>query len=275
VRAAPVPVTLISGYLGAGKTTLVNYILTAQHGRRIAVILNEFGEELGIEKALVADPRTGQVGGCVCVCVCVRRRSRVQTDRAREPCPSPLPHSGLPFSHPHSCPAATIGTSWARERVERNVGGIVACTRGELMPCGWCRVHEKGVRRELSQRGDTGCALATPDDAVAGCGLDMVECVEGRVCAASVQGESMRASGWLGTQAGADAEGSEGLVEEWVELANGCICCTVKSSFLQALESLLLRRHKFDYILIETTGLADPGGGRMCTQHTHSSEVPS
>ena len=44
-----------------------------------------------------------------------------------------------------------------------------------------------------------------------------------------------------------------------MELANGCICCTVKSSFLQALESLLLRRHKFDYILIETTGLADPG----------------
>jgi G3E family GTPase len=61
VRPAPVPVTLISGYLGAGKTTLVNYILTAQHGRRIAVILNEFGEELGIEKALVADPRVGQV----------------------------------------------------------------------------------------------------------------------------------------------------------------------------------------------------------------------
>lgn len=61
MRPAPVPVTLISGYLGAGKTTLVNYILTAQHGRRIAVILNEFGEELGIEKALVADPRVGQV----------------------------------------------------------------------------------------------------------------------------------------------------------------------------------------------------------------------
>ena len=65
MRAAPVPVTLISGYLGSGKTTLVNYILTAQHGRRIAVILNEFGEELGIEKALVADPRTGQVRVCM------------------------------------------------------------------------------------------------------------------------------------------------------------------------------------------------------------------
>mmetsp|Transcript_6210 Transcript_6210/g.12656 ORF Transcript_6210/g.12656 Transcript_6210/m.12656 type:complete len:113 (-) Transcript_6210:22-360(-) len=51
----PCPVTLISGYLGAGKTTFVNYILTEQHGRRIAVILNEFGEGLNVEKALVND----------------------------------------------------------------------------------------------------------------------------------------------------------------------------------------------------------------------------
>lgn len=40
----PVPVTLITGYLGSGKTTLLNYILTEQHNKKIAVILNEFGE---------------------------------------------------------------------------------------------------------------------------------------------------------------------------------------------------------------------------------------
>lgn len=40
----PVPVTIITGYLGAGKTTLLNYILTEQHKKKIAVILNEFGE---------------------------------------------------------------------------------------------------------------------------------------------------------------------------------------------------------------------------------------
>ncbi|KAA6419012.1 MAG: hypothetical protein FRX49_10975 [Trebouxia sp. A1-2] len=47
--------------------------------------------------------------------------------------------------------------------------------------------------------------------------------------------------------------------EEWVELANGCLCCSVKSDFVAALEGLMLKRDKFDYILIETTGLADPG----------------
>lgn len=39
-----VPVTIVTGYLGAGKTTFLNFILTEQHDRRIAVILNEFGE---------------------------------------------------------------------------------------------------------------------------------------------------------------------------------------------------------------------------------------
>ncbi|KNC55465.1 uncharacterized protein AMSG_11663 [Thecamonas trahens ATCC 50062] len=49
------------------------------------------------------------------------------------------------------------------------------------------------------------------------------------------------------------------LYEEWVELKNGCICCSVKDEAVSALEALMEKKGKFDYILLETTGLADPG----------------
>ncbi len=39
-----------------------------------------------------------------------------------------------------------------------------------------------------------------------------------------------------------------------MELANGCLCCSVKSDFVSALEALMQKRDKFDYVLIETTG---------------------
>ncbi|XP_077223230.1 cobalamin biosynthesis CobW-like protein [Tasmannia lanceolata] len=103
-----VGVTVITGYLGAGKSTLVNFILNAQHGKKIAVILNEFGEEIGVERAMINEGEGGA------------------------------------------------------------------------------------------------------------------------------------------------------LVEEWVELANGCICCTVKHSLVQALEQLIQRKERLDHILLETTGLANP-----------------
>ena len=38
-----VPVTIVTGFLGAGKTTLINHVLTANHGKKVAVIENEFG----------------------------------------------------------------------------------------------------------------------------------------------------------------------------------------------------------------------------------------
>ncbi|XP_067468642.1 zinc-regulated GTPase metalloprotein activator 1 [Thunnus thynnus] len=103
-----IPVTIITGYLGAGKTTLLNYILTEQHNKRIAVILNEFGEGSALEKSLSV------------------------------------------------------------------------------------------------------------------------------------------------------SDGGE-LYEEWLELRNGCLCCSVKDNGLKAIENLMQKKGKFDYILLETTGLADPG----------------
>lgn len=107
-KLVKVPITIVTGYLGAGKTTLLNYILTARHGKKIAVIMNEFGDSLDIEKSLTV-----------------------------------------------------------------NKGGE--------------------------------------------------------------------------------------QVEEWLDVGNGCICCSVKDSGVNAIESLMEKKGAFDYILLETTGLADPG----------------
>lgn len=69
-----VPATVITGFLGSGKTTLLNHILTAQHGKRIAVIENEFGE-VDIDGSLVASHSSANEdivmvsNGCLCCTV--------------------------------------------------------------------------------------------------------------------------------------------------------------------------------------------------------------
>ena len=66
-----IPVTVLTGYLGAGKTTLLNRILTEPHGKKYAVIVNEFGE-IGIDNDLVvgADEEVFEMNnGCICCTV--------------------------------------------------------------------------------------------------------------------------------------------------------------------------------------------------------------
>ncbi|KAK4705597.1 hypothetical protein P7C70_g608, partial [Phenoliferia sp. Uapishka_3] len=103
------PLTIITGYLGSGKSTLLDHILTTQHGRKIAVIMNEFGDSTDIEAKSIS----------------------VSTDDA--------------------------------------------------------------------------------------------------------------------------------LVEDWLEMKNGCLCCSVRDTGMLAIQSLMEKKGRFDQIILETTGLADPG----------------
>ena len=80
-RDAPqpkVPITIVTGYLGAGKTTLLNYILTAQHGKKIAVILNEFGDCMFLSGTHV--------------CILSNNYQQQSTSRNSLPSPTQTPH---------------------------------------------------------------------------------------------------------------------------------------------------------------------------------------
>jgi len=77
--AQKIPVTVITGYLGSGKTTLLNHILTGQQGRKVAVIVNEFGE-VGIDGQLIEQDGEEQLiefnNGCLC---CTVRGDLIET----------------------------------------------------------------------------------------------------------------------------------------------------------------------------------------------------
>ncbi|WP_270933886.1 CobW family GTP-binding protein [Falsiroseomonas oryzae] len=88
-RGARVPVILVTGFLGAGKTTLVKALLESEAGRATAVVVNEFGE-IGIDQALLAPSAEGKVALLGNGCLCCAVRSDLEdafrtlfTDRAR------------------------------------------------------------------------------------------------------------------------------------------------------------------------------------------------
>jgi G3E family GTPase len=66
-----IPVTIVGGYLGAGKTSLINHILAAKHGRRVTVLVNDFGE-INIDATLIADASDDTISltnGCACCAI--------------------------------------------------------------------------------------------------------------------------------------------------------------------------------------------------------------
>lgn len=89
---SPIPLTVVGGYLGAGKTTLVNRILTGDHGRRLAVIVNDFGD-VAVDDALLGPVEGGVralANGCVCCAAVDGLATALRDIAALEPPPEHL-----------------------------------------------------------------------------------------------------------------------------------------------------------------------------------------
>lgn len=89
---SPIPFTVIGGYLGAGKTTLLNRLLAGDHGRRLAVVVNDFGE-VALDELLVSSD-DGEVvalaNGCVCCSAADGFAETISRIRGFDPLPDQL-----------------------------------------------------------------------------------------------------------------------------------------------------------------------------------------
>ena len=146
--AGPLPVTVVGGYLGAGKTTLVNNLLRQADGRRLAIMVNEFGA-LPIDASLVeaADDRiVSLVGGCVCCSYGEDLVSSLAMLEALEPRPDHvlLEASGVAF------PGAIAGTVGLLQGFALD-GAVVLADAETVRGRAADRYLGSTVRRQLAQ----------------------------------------------------------------------------------------------------------------------------
>jgi G3E family GTPase len=101
--AARIPLTVVGGYLGAGKTTLVNHVLRHNADRRFAVLVNDFGQ-INIDADLIAGQEDGTIAltnGCVCCSLAGGFVVALSALREREPPPEHVIVEASGVSDPH------------------------------------------------------------------------------------------------------------------------------------------------------------------------------
>lgn len=113
-----VPVTVVAGYLGAGKTTMINELLADNHGRRLAVLVNDFGA-VNIDAALIAD-HDGQTislkNGCVCCSIADELGDALDRVLALEPAPDQIVIEASGVADPAN--VAAYGQGWPGCRLD-------------------------------------------------------------------------------------------------------------------------------------------------------------
>ena len=130
-----IPTTVISGFLGAGKTSLIRHVLATANGRRVALIINEFGD-LGIDESLLrgcgddacADGDIVELAnGCICCTVADDFVPTIEALLARDPAPEHIviETSGLALPKP-----LVAAFNWPEIRNRVTVDGVVAVVDG-------------------------------------------------------------------------------------------------------------------------------------------------
>ena len=130
-----IPTTVISGFLGAGKTSLIRHMLATANGRRVALIINEFGD-LGIDESLLrgcgddacADGDIVELAnGCICCTVADDFVPTIEALLARDPAPEHIviETSGLALPKP-----LVAAFNWPEIRNRVTVDGVVAVVDG-------------------------------------------------------------------------------------------------------------------------------------------------
>ena len=113
-----VPVTVVAGYLGAGKTTLINELLAHDHGRRLAVLVNDFGA-VNIDAALIAN-HDGQTislkNGCVCCSIADELGDALDRVLTLEPVPDQIVIEASGVADPAN--VAAYGQGWPGCRLD-------------------------------------------------------------------------------------------------------------------------------------------------------------
>jgi cobalamin biosynthesis protein CobW len=136
-----IPVTVITGFLGAGKTTLLRHLVANAKGRRLALVINEFGE-LGIDRELLlgcgdAACAPGDIvelaNGCLCCKVADDFVPTIDALLAREPAPDQIvvETSGLALPKP-----LVKALAWPELRARLTVDGVIAMIDGPAFAAG-------------------------------------------------------------------------------------------------------------------------------------------
>ena len=155
---AKTPVTIVTGFLGAGKTTLIRRLMQAPHGRRLAIVVNEFGD-VGVDGSILRDCADERcpvdrivelTNGCLC---CTVADDFVPTIEALLARPDPPEHivietSGLALPKP-----LLKAFDWPDLKTRITVDGVIAVADAEAVAAGRFAPDPEAVRRQAEADG--------------------------------------------------------------------------------------------------------------------------